>query len=53
MSKRSIIITHIVNNCYDNQTISKETIISSFKKTDISIKMNGKENNQIDIPSKF
>ena len=48
-----IIIVHELNNWYDDQKIKKETIIKSFRKTGISIKMNGEENNQICIPSKF
>ena len=47
------IIKHVVLIWYDDQTIKKETIIRSFKLTGISIKMNGEENAQIDIPEQF
>ena len=49
----NIIITHVVNDWYDNEKIKKEIIIRSFKKTGISLKKNGEENDQIDNPTKF
>ena len=44
------IISQAVENWFDNKIIKKDTIIKSFKRTGISILMNGSENNLVNLP---
>jgi hypothetical protein len=44
------IISQVVENWFDNKIIKKDTIIKSFKRTGISILMNGSENNLVNLP---
>ena len=44
------IISQVVENWFDNNIIKKDTIIKSFKRTGISILMNGSENNLVNLP---